>query len=111
MKSFAFIKEKLLLIPIYKVVFALLCLFILTGFGCRQTSSTVEKIDRALVMWGLWQESEDMQPIIEAFTAQTGVEIEYQKIASVAEYERQLWAANLFPLARAYSRGMFSVDP
>jgi len=41
-------------------------------------------------MWGLWQESGDVSEIISAFQAQTGIGVEYKKIASVADYERQL---------------------
>jgi multiple sugar transport system substrate-binding protein len=70
-----------------------LSLFTLTGFGCRRSTGPKEQISQSLVVWGLWQESAQMQPILEAFQKQTGVKVEYKKIASVATYEKTLLEA------------------
>lgn len=67
--------------------------FALTGFGCKQQRGAAESLDRNLVVWGLWQESEHMKSAVDAFKAQYGVEVEYKKIASVASYERELISA------------------
>lgn len=80
-------------IKIYSVLFAILCVVFLTGFGCRERPGSQEQLDRALVVWGLWQESEQIQPVLDAFEDQTGVAVEYRKIASVADYQRQLLRA------------------
>ena len=45
------------------------------------------------MVWGLWQESEQIQPLLDAFEAQTGVKVDYQKRASVATYEKELLEA------------------
>lgn len=68
---------------------SLVSLVALTGFGCRNPGGSSET-DQALVVWGLWQDSAMMQPVIDAFEQQTGVTIEYKKIGSVATYERML---------------------
>lgn len=70
-------------------ILAITSLFILTGFGCRRPDSA-QSLDQPLVMWGLWQESADMASVVEAFEEQTGVEVEYKKLGSVANYEREL---------------------
>ncbi|MEX1997683.1 MAG: extracellular solute-binding protein [Candidatus Andersenbacteria bacterium] len=66
---------------------------LLTGFGCRRTTDTNEQLQGALEVWGLWQESSHMAPVVEAFEQQFGVEVEYRKIGSVANYERLLLEA------------------
>ncbi|MEX1111982.1 MAG: extracellular solute-binding protein [Candidatus Andersenbacteria bacterium] len=64
------------------------------GFGCRRPQNRVgDSTSQALVVWGLWQESASMDPIVKAFTEQTGIAVEYKKIASVATYERELLEA------------------
>lgn len=75
------------------LVIAGIALFTLTGFGCRRPAGTTDTLDQPLVVWGLWQESGQMQPILNAFTSQTGVKVEYKKIASVAAYEQDLLEA------------------
>lgn len=75
------------------LLIALLSLFTLTGFGCRRPAGTTDTLDQPLVVWGLWHESADMQPVLDAFTSQTGVKVEYKKIAQVAAYEQDLLEA------------------
>jgi multiple sugar transport system substrate-binding protein len=65
----------------------------LTGFGCRQSSTTGEKNASTIVVWGLWQNSTMMAPIIDAFQKQYGVKVDYKKIASVATYQTSLLQA------------------
>lgn len=72
---------------------ALISLFTLTGFGCRRPAGSTDVLDQPLVVWGLWQESSDMQPILDAFQDQTGAKVEYKKVASIATYEQELLAA------------------
>ncbi len=75
------------------LILAALSLFALTGFGCRRPAGTGDTLDQPLIVWGLWQDSGQMQPISDAFTSQTGVKVEYKKIASVGTYEQDLLAA------------------
>ena len=74
---------------------AVVCLGVvaLSGFGCRRSTSSPEQLQGSLQVWGLWQDSEDMKPVVEAFEEQTGIKVEYKKIASVATYERELVGA------------------
>ncbi len=66
----------------------------LTGFGCRrQVPGGADSVDQELVVWGLWQESSQIAPIISAFTEKTGIKVNYKKIASVASYEKDLLAS------------------
>lgn len=67
----------------------------LTGFGCRQQSNNGGSAlgGQPLVVWGLWQESSWMDPVIKSFKDQTGIDVEYKKIASVATYEKELLSA------------------
>ncbi len=67
--------------------------FALTGLGCRRPGTGEERIDANIVVWGLWQDSSIMDPVVKAFTEQTGIEVEYKKIASVATYEKMLLEA------------------
>lgn len=46
-----------------------------------------------LVVWGLWSESKDLEPVIASFQEKTGINVTYKKIASVAEYEKKLLSA------------------
>jgi multiple sugar transport system substrate-binding protein len=74
--------------------FALLSVVTLTGFGCRPQDPNADLgAGVTLVVWGLWQGSEEMAPIISSFEETYGVKIEYKKIASVADYERRLLQA------------------
>jgi multiple sugar transport system substrate-binding protein len=68
---------------------AAVSLITLTGFGCRSTA-TPDQTSRDLVEWGLWQDSDEMKPVIDAFTAQFGGTVTYKKVASVATYEQEL---------------------
>lgn len=75
------------------LLLAAMSVMALTGFGCRPRDAQNAASDVKLVVWGLWQESEQMTPIIAAFEQQTGASVEYKKIASVAQYERELLEA------------------
>jgi len=74
------------------LVFIALCVVALTGFSCRRNTGT-DTLAPKLVVWGLWQESADMDPVMDAFNEQYGVEVEYKKVASVANYEQDLLEA------------------
>ncbi len=64
-------------------------LFTLTGFGCRRNTSLVGSNTKILV-WGLWQDSSAIEPVIKAFKEITGADVEYKKIGSVGSYEKTL---------------------
>lgn len=71
-----------------------LSMLALTGFGCRQPGSNNSELGgNPLVVWGLWQESAWVEPVIAAFKQQTGIDVEYKKIGSVASYEKMLLEA------------------
>ncbi|MDP3997026.1 MAG: extracellular solute-binding protein [bacterium] len=74
------------------LVLLLTGVFALSGFGCRQNTA-VDQSTGELVVWGLWQESADMEPVLKAFAEQYGTKVTYKKIASVATYERDLLSA------------------
>lgn len=74
-------------------VLGVLSITTLTGFGCLPRDSQNIAQDVKLSMWGLWHESADLASIIAAFEQTTGAIVEYKKIASVAEYEKELLAA------------------
>jgi multiple sugar transport system substrate-binding protein len=75
-------------------LFVLLCLFTLTGFGCKNSvTGNPEVLNRELLIWGLWQESADVEPLLKSFTEQTGIKAKYKKVASVATYEQDLLEA------------------
>lgn len=65
----------------------------LMGFGCRAPQRVQTTTTTTLVVWGLWQDSDSMGPIIRAFKDQTGVAVEYKKVASIATYEKDLLEA------------------
>jgi multiple sugar transport system substrate-binding protein len=69
-----------------------LCFFTLTGFGCRRNVS-VGSSGTKIVVWGLWQDSTAMDPVIKAFKTAYGADVEYKKIGSVADYEKTLLEA------------------
>ncbi len=64
--------------------------FALMGFGCRQPAPVKQTTTTTIVVWGLWQDSDIMGPVLRAFEDQTGITVEYKKIASVATYEKEL---------------------
>jgi len=71
-----------------------LSIIALTGFGCRPRNPNAGlDTDVTLVVWGLWQDSAQMESIISAFQESTGVNVVYKKVASVAEYEKKLLQA------------------
>lgn len=65
----------------------------LMGFGCRAPQRVQTTTNTTIVVWGLWQDSDIMGPIIRAFKDQTGVMVEYKKVASIATYEKDLLEA------------------
>jgi multiple sugar transport system substrate-binding protein len=76
------------------IALVILSLIVLPGFGCRRSNVSGDaKNIQSLVVWGLWQESAMIEPIIKAFSDQTGVKVEYKKIASIATYEKTLLEA------------------
>ncbi len=75
------------------LVLLLVSAWALTGFGCRRSASIGTSDGNALVVWGLWQESTMMQPVLDAFEKQSGIKVEYRKVGSVATYEKMLLAA------------------
>lgn len=82
----------------YKISISLLAvvsLATLTGVACRpqENSGSVLDTDITIVVWGLWEESSTLAPIIASYQEETGINIEYRKIASVAEYEKKLLEA------------------
>lgn len=66
---------------------------VLTGFGCRRPSTPGDEVASTVVVWGLWQESAQLEPIFAAFEQQYGVKVDYKKLASVATYEKELLEA------------------
>lgn len=71
------------------LLLALISVVALSGFGCRRTVSNTDS-GSELVVWGLWQESAMMQPVIDAFQKTYGGKVVYKKIASVNDYEQEL---------------------
>ncbi len=76
-----------------KIILIIVSAIALTGFGCRRPGAGTDDTTGSLVVWGLWQESEDVQPVIDAFEQQTGVKVEYKKIGTVGSYEKELLEA------------------
>lgn len=73
---------------------AALVLITLTGFGCRpRPGGGLDSAKNPLVVWGLWQESGTMQPLLAAFERDTKIKVEYRKIGSLADYEKTLLEA------------------
>lgn len=75
------------------LVLAAVSLVSLTGFGCRRTQGTGDNFSGELTVWGLWQESAQMEPVLKDFTDTYGVKVNYKKVASVATYEKDLLEA------------------
>ncbi len=67
----------------------------LTALSCRPQSDATPGLGGSadLVVWGLWTESEYLNPLIQSFQESTGVNVSYKKIASVADYEKKLLSA------------------
>ena len=76
-------------------ILTVISLFTLTGVSCNPFSGNGgnSNTDTPLVVWGLWEESVALEPIITSFQEETGVNVEYRKIASVADYENELLSA------------------
>lgn len=62
----------------------------LTGQACTRSSAPTDTTDQALVVWGLWPDSNQLEPVISRFKDATGIDVTYKKISSVASYERDL---------------------
>ena len=79
----------------YSTGIVLLSLVALTGFGCRNTQnlSGGSGDNNTLVVWGLWQDSADMEQVVKGFEDQYKIKVDYKKIASVATYEKTLLEA------------------
>lgn len=74
--------------------FAVVAVLLLLLIGCSVLiGNRAQPPTKPLVVWGLWHDSEMMDPVLRAFTAQTGIKVEYKKIAAVAEYETTLLKA------------------
>ncbi|MBI4022531.1 MAG: extracellular solute-binding protein [Candidatus Andersenbacteria bacterium] len=68
--------------------------FALTGFGCRpRPAGSNLGTDATLVVWGLWQNSAEIAPLLAGFQEATGVTVEYKKVSAVADYEKKLLEA------------------
>lgn len=65
----------------------------LAGFGCRAPAPVKTTTTTSLVVWGLWEDSSTMDPILRAFKDQTGIAVEYKKIADIGTYEKTLLEA------------------
>ncbi len=78
--------------------------FSLTGFGCREKS--IISNGGSITVWGLWQSSEAMEPVLEAFESETGITVNYKLIDSVSSYEQQLLEA----LAENQGPDVFVID-
>ncbi|HSX24787.1 MAG TPA: extracellular solute-binding protein [Candidatus Andersenbacteria bacterium] len=76
-----------------KALLVIVSCFALAGFGCRQPAPVKTTTTTNLVVWGLWENSDTMDPILRAFKDQTGISVEYKKIASIATYEKTLLEA------------------
>ena len=72
---------------------AILAAVTLTGQSCSRNTSIGTTSQQTITVWGLWHESRYLTNTIKAFTDQTGVKVQYKKIASVAAYERELLTA------------------
>lgn len=91
--------------PSLKIVLLVaLCAVTLMGVSCRR-EPLAQREKPPLVVWGLWQETTQMQPITKAFEQQTGQKVEYKKIASLVDYERSLLEA----LARGQGPDVFVI--
>lgn len=99
-------------------------LFALTGVSCLPSGSPGGNTGNDapnLVVWGLWEESAALEPIIAAFQEETGLNVEYRKIASVADYENDLLSAlaedrgpDIFVIHHTWvetKRGLMSLAP
>ncbi|MEK7500318.1 MAG: hypothetical protein AAB649_07010 [Patescibacteria group bacterium] len=54
--------------------------FALLGFGCRKPQPVQQTTTTSLLVWGLWQDSDVLGPVLRAFKDQTGIDF---KIISV----------------------------
>lgn len=72
------------------VLLIIVSAFALFGFGCRKPQPVQQTTSTSLVVWGLWQDSDVMGPVVRAFKDQTGIDVQYKKIGSVGSYEKEL---------------------
>ncbi|MDA1169416.1 MAG: extracellular solute-binding protein [bacterium] len=72
------------------VLLIIVSAFALLGFGCRKPQEVKQTTATSLLVWGLWQDSDVIGPILRAFKDQTGIDVQYKKIASVGSYEKEL---------------------
>ena len=78
-------------IPLFLLV--VISALALAGFGCRAPAPVKTTTTTSLVVWGLWEDSSTMDPILRAFKDQTGIAVEYKKIADIGTYEKTLLEA------------------
>lgn len=76
-----------------KILLVLVSGIALMGFGCRQPAPVKTTTVTNLVVWGLWDDSDTMSSILRAFKDQTGIQVDYKKIADVSTYEKVLLEA------------------
>lgn len=79
--------------PIPMFLLVIVSAFALAGFGCRAPAPVKTTTVTSLVVWGLWEDSDTMDPILRAFKDQTGIAVEYKKISSISTYEKTLLEA------------------
>lgn len=76
------------------IAFGVVAFLLLLLIGCSVVfSNRAQKPTKPLVVWGLWHDSEMIDPVLRAFTAKTGITVDYKKIATVADYEQTLLKA------------------
>jgi len=80
-------------LPIPMLLLVIVSGLALAGFGCRKPAPIKTTTTTSLVIWGLWEGSDTMDPILRAFKDQTGITVEYKKIASISTYEKALLEA------------------
>lgn len=74
--------------------FAVVVVLLLLLIGCSVlVGNRAKQPVKSLIVWGLWHDSEMIDPVLRKFTAQTGIKVEYKKIAAVAEYEQTILKA------------------
>jgi len=72
------------------VLLILVSAFALFGFGCRKPQPVRQTTTTSLLVWGLWQNSDEIGPVLRSFKDQTGIDVQYKKIGSVGSYEKEL---------------------
>jgi len=74
-------------------VLIILTAITLTGQSCGRSANIGTTNQQTITVWGLWHESRYMASVIKQFSDQTGIKVQYKKIASVAAYEHELLSA------------------